>query len=52
MTSTRPGATEVGASVAQFGYNRLDHTAEQGVLGACRDWDLRVLSGSRWATAT
>src|SRR5215211_5971310 len=36
-------ATEVGASVIQVGYNRLDQTAEQGVLPACLDQDLGVI---------
>jgi aryl-alcohol dehydrogenase-like predicted oxidoreductase len=36
-------ATEVGASVIQVGYNRLDQTAEQGVLAACLDQDLGVI---------
>ena len=36
-------ATEVGASVVQVGYNRLDRAAEQGVLPACLEQDLGVL---------
>ena len=36
-------ASEVGASVIQVGYNRLDQTAEQGVLPACLDQDLGVI---------
>jgi aryl-alcohol dehydrogenase-like predicted oxidoreductase len=36
-------AAEVGASVIQVGYNRLDRTAEQGVLPACLDQDLGVI---------
>jgi myo-inositol catabolism protein IolS len=36
-------ATEVGASVIQVGYNRLDRTAEQGVLPACLDQDWGVI---------
>jgi aryl-alcohol dehydrogenase-like predicted oxidoreductase len=36
-------ARERGASVVQVGYNRLDRTAEQGVLPACLDHDLGVL---------
>jgi myo-inositol catabolism protein IolS len=36
-------ATEVGASVIQVGYNRLDQTAEQGVLPAGLDQDLGVI---------
>ena len=57
---------QVGADVAQVGYNRLDRSAEQGVLPACLDQDLGVivreplangyLSGSYrpggWVTAT
>jgi myo-inositol catabolism protein IolS len=34
---------EVDASVIQVGYNRLDQTAEQGVLAACLDQDLGVI---------
>ena len=37
-------ASEVGASVIQVGYNRLDQTAEQGVLPACLDQDLGVIA--------
>jgi myo-inositol catabolism protein IolS len=37
-------ATEVGASVVQVGYNRLDRTAQQGVLPACLDQDLGVVA--------
>jgi myo-inositol catabolism protein IolS len=37
-------ASEVGASVVQVGYNRLDRTAEQGVLPVCQDQDLGVLA--------
>jgi aryl-alcohol dehydrogenase-like predicted oxidoreductase len=37
-------AGEVGASVVQVGYNRLDRTAEQGVLQACLDQDLGVVA--------
>ena len=36
-------AAEVGASVIQVGYNRIDQTAEQGVLPACLDQDLGVI---------
>ena len=36
-------AAEVGASVVQVGYNRLDRTAEHGVLQACLDQDLGVV---------
>ena len=36
-------ASEVGASVIQVGYNRLDQTAEQGVLAVCLDQDLGVM---------
>jgi myo-inositol catabolism protein IolS len=36
-------AAEVGASVVQVGYNRLDRTAEQGVLAACLEQELGVL---------
>ena len=36
-------ASEVGASVIQVGYNRLDQTAEQGVLPACLDQDLGAI---------
>lgn len=36
-------AGEVGASVVQVGYNRLDRTPEQGVLPVCLDQDLGVL---------
>ncbi len=36
-------AAEVGVSVVQVGYNRLDRTAEQGVLAACSDQDLGVI---------
>jgi myo-inositol catabolism protein IolS len=36
-------AAEVGVSVIQVGYNRLDQTAEQGVLQACLDQDLGVI---------
>jgi aryl-alcohol dehydrogenase-like predicted oxidoreductase len=57
---------QVGADVAQVGYNRLDRSAEQGILPACLDQDLGVivreplangyLSGSYrpggWVTAT
>lgn len=57
---------QVGADVVQVGYNRLDRSAEQGVLPACLDQDLGVivreplangyLSGSYrpggWVTAT
>jgi aryl-alcohol dehydrogenase-like predicted oxidoreductase len=59
-------AMEVGVGVVQVGYNRLDRTAERGVLPACVDWDLGVvvreplangyLSGKyrpgAWVTAT
>ena len=37
-------ATDVGVSVVQVGYNRLDHTAEQGVLPGCLDQDLGVIA--------
>jgi myo-inositol catabolism protein IolS len=37
------GARQVGASVVQVGYNRLDRSAEQGVLPACLDQDLGVI---------
>lgn len=33
-------AGQVGASVVQVGYNRLDRTAEQGVFQACLEQDL------------
>ena len=36
-------AAEVGASVIQVGYNRLDRTAEQGVLAACLEQNLGVI---------
>jgi aryl-alcohol dehydrogenase-like predicted oxidoreductase len=36
-------ATEVGASAIQVGYNRLDQTAEQGVLPACLGQELGVM---------
>jgi myo-inositol catabolism protein IolS len=36
-------AAEVGASVVRVGYNRLDRTAEQGVLPACLEQNLGVL---------
>jgi aryl-alcohol dehydrogenase-like predicted oxidoreductase len=36
-------ASQVGAGVVQVGYNRLDRTAEQGVLQACLEQDLGVL---------
>jgi myo-inositol catabolism protein IolS len=36
-------AAEVGVGVVQVGYNRLDRTAEQGVLAACLDQDLGVI---------
>jgi myo-inositol catabolism protein IolS len=36
-------AAEVGAGVVQVGYNRLDRTAEEGVLAACLDRGLGVL---------
>jgi aryl-alcohol dehydrogenase-like predicted oxidoreductase len=36
-------ATEVGASVIQVGYNRLDRTAEQGVLPAGLEQHLGVI---------
>jgi aryl-alcohol dehydrogenase-like predicted oxidoreductase len=36
-------ASQVGASAVQVGYNRLDQTAEQGVLPACLDQDLGVI---------
>ena len=36
-------AAEVGASVIQVGYNRLDQAAEQGVLPASLDQDLGVI---------
>jgi aryl-alcohol dehydrogenase-like predicted oxidoreductase len=39
---------QVGADVAQVGYNRLDRSAEQGVLPACLDQDL---GGDRPGTA-
>jgi aryl-alcohol dehydrogenase-like predicted oxidoreductase len=34
---------QVGAAVVQVGYNRLDRSAEQGVLPACLDQDLGVI---------
>jgi len=37
-------ATQVGVSVVQVGYNRLDRTAEQGVLADCLDQDLGVIA--------
>lgn len=37
-------ATEVGASVIQVVYNRLDRGPEQRVLPSCRDQDLGVLA--------
>jgi aryl-alcohol dehydrogenase-like predicted oxidoreductase len=37
-------ATEVGVSVVQVGYNRLDRTAEQDVLPSCLDQDLGVIA--------
>lgn len=37
-------ATQVGASVIQVVYNRLDRRPEGGVLPACRDQDLGVLA--------
>ena len=36
-------ASQVGASVIQVGYNRLDRTAEQGVLAACLEQNLGVI---------
>jgi myo-inositol catabolism protein IolS len=36
-------ARQVGASVVQVGYNRLDRSAEQGVLPACLEQDLGVI---------
>jgi aryl-alcohol dehydrogenase-like predicted oxidoreductase len=36
-------ASQVGASTVQVGYNRLDQSAEQGVLPACLDQDLGVI---------
>jgi myo-inositol catabolism protein IolS len=37
-------AAEVGASVLQVGYNRLDQSAEQGVLPVALDQDLGVIA--------
>jgi myo-inositol catabolism protein IolS len=37
-------AAEVGASVLQVGYNRLDHSAEQGVFPVALDQDLGVIA--------
>jgi len=37
-------ATQGGVSVVQVGYNRLDRTAEQGVLADCLDQDLGVIA--------
>jgi aryl-alcohol dehydrogenase-like predicted oxidoreductase len=37
-------ATDVGVSVVQVGYNRLDRTAEQGVLPGCLDQDSGVIA--------
>jgi myo-inositol catabolism protein IolS len=37
-------AADVGASVVQVSYNRLDRTAEQGVLPVCLDQGLGVLA--------
>jgi aryl-alcohol dehydrogenase-like predicted oxidoreductase len=37
-------ATQVGVSVVQVGYNRLDRTAEQDVLPSCLDQDLGVIA--------
>ena len=36
-------ARQVGADVVQVGYNRLDRSAEQGVLPACLEQDLGVI---------
>jgi myo-inositol catabolism protein IolS len=38
------GATDVGGSVIQLVYNRLDRRPEQRVLPACREQDLGVLA--------